>query len=51
MRGSCMLQIDSEPVGKGFEREAFVHPEDANKIIKISMELPYVNYFFHLIRI
>ncbi len=29
------IQITDEPIGEGRERVCFVHPEDANKIIKI----------------
>jgi hypothetical protein len=31
-----MLQIKSEPIGKGKERACYVHPEDPRKAIKIS---------------
>ena len=31
-----MLQINSDPIGKGQERACYVHPEDPRKAIKIS---------------
>jgi len=31
-----MLQINSEPIGRGKERACYVHPEDPRKAIKIS---------------
>ena len=31
-----MLQINSDPIGKGRERACYVHPEDPRKAIKIS---------------
>ena len=31
-----MLQINSDPIGKGKERACYVHPEDPRKAIKIS---------------
>ena len=31
-----MLQINTDPVGKGKERACFVHPDDSQKAIKIS---------------
>lgn len=33
-----MLQINSDPIGKGKERACYVHPEDPRKAIKISTE-------------
>jgi hypothetical protein len=32
-----MLQINTDPVGKGKERACFVHPDDPQKAIKISL--------------
>jgi len=32
-----MLQIITDPIGKGKERECFVHPDDPQKAIKISI--------------
>ena len=32
-----MLQINTDPVGKGKERACFVHPDDPQKAIKISI--------------
>ena len=32
-----MLQINTDPIGRGKERSCFVHPEDPQKAVKISM--------------
>ena len=32
-----MITIVEDPIGKGYEREAYVHPEDPGKVIKISI--------------
>ena len=33
-----MLQINTDPIGKGKERACFVHPDDPQKAIKIQID-------------
>ena len=37
-----VLQLTSQPIGKGRERTCYLHPEDPSKIIKISGEITNV---------
>ncbi|QTA80184.1 PhoP regulatory network protein domain-containing protein [Desulfonema limicola] len=37
-----MIIINSKPIGKGIERECYIHPMESNKIIKISSLAPNI---------
>ncbi len=38
LSNSGLLQIDSDPIGIGVERACYVHPDDPNKAVKVSIK-------------
>ncbi len=38
LSNSGLLQIDTDPIGIGVERACYLHPEDPNKAVKISIK-------------